>query len=306
PIEAVDPTWVSIPYGWPMTNAKYHLLTEAMEPCPTWVPGQIHMSGIGVARGFWRDEERTRAKFVIHPSTGERLYRAGDLGRYWPDGTIEFLGREDLQVKVQGYRIELGEIEAALAQHPSVRTAVATVAQAAGGKRRLVAFIVAEAADRAALADELLEFATAKLPRHMIPAMVVRDSLPITANGKVDRKALGALAAEALQPRVAYVAPNSELEQTIAKYVQEVLQLSEVSVDVQLFDLGATSMHIVRLTSMLREALKVDVRVTDPFLYPTVRALAAFLGQSAQQQPAAKTGVSRAEARLAARGRKAL
>jgi amino acid adenylation domain-containing protein len=142
PIETVDPAWKSIPYGMPMVNQRFHVLNEALELCPIWVPGQLHIGGMGLAKGYWRDEERTSASFISHPRTGERLYRTGDLGRYLPDGNIEFLGREDLQVKLQGYRIELGEIEAALTQHPAVRVAVVTAVEEQQGKKRMVAYVV--------------------------------------------------------------------------------------------------------------------------------------------------------------------
>jgi amino acid adenylation domain-containing protein len=141
PIEAVDPEWKSIPYGRPMVNQRFYVLDEKLQPRPTWVPGQLHISGIGLALGYWRDEEKTRGSFVTHPDTGERLYRTGDLGRYLPSGDIEFLGREDFQVKIQGYRIELGEIEAALALHPGVQAA-AVSAVGARSNQRLVAYVV--------------------------------------------------------------------------------------------------------------------------------------------------------------------
>jgi amino acid adenylation domain-containing protein/non-ribosomal peptide synthase protein (TIGR01720 family) len=146
PIGEVAADWKSIPYGRPMANQCFAVLDERQSPRPVWVPGQLCIGGAGVALGYWRDEERTRASFVRHAETGERLYRTGDLGRYLPDGTIEFLGREDLQVKVQGFRIELGEIEAAIAQSPAVREVVVTAAGEPRGERRLVAYVVAEAA----------------------------------------------------------------------------------------------------------------------------------------------------------------
>ncbi|HVG08218.1 MAG TPA: amino acid adenylation domain-containing protein, partial [Thermoanaerobaculia bacterium] len=126
PIERVEPEWKSIPYGRPMVNQRFYVLDERLNPRPDWVPGQLFIGGVGLALGYWRDEEKTRSSFIENPLTGERLYRTGDLGRWLPDGTIEFLGREDFQVKVQGYRIELGEIEAALSQCPGVQTAVVT------------------------------------------------------------------------------------------------------------------------------------------------------------------------------------
>jgi amino acid adenylation domain-containing protein len=144
PIEQVDPAWTSIPYGRPMVNQSFHVLNDALAPCPVWVPGQLYIGGISLAKGYWRDEEKTRASFITHPNTGERLYRTGDLGRYLPDGNIEFLGREDFQVKIRGHRIELGEIEAALLQHPRVHTAVVTAAGELRGNKRLIAYVVPE------------------------------------------------------------------------------------------------------------------------------------------------------------------
>jgi amino acid adenylation domain-containing protein/non-ribosomal peptide synthase protein (TIGR01720 family) len=142
PIGEVAPEWKSIPYGRPMLNQTFAVLDEPLEPRPVWVPGALHIGGVGVALGYWRDEERTAASFLLHPRTGERLYRTGDLGRYLPDGNIEFLGREDFQVKIQGFRIELGEIEAALSHHPAVRDAVVTAVGEPRGDRRLVAYVV--------------------------------------------------------------------------------------------------------------------------------------------------------------------
>jgi amino acid adenylation domain-containing protein len=144
PINAVDSTWKSIPYGKPMMNQKFHVLNDRLDPCPVWARGQLFIGGDGLARGYWRDEEKTNASFIKHYETGERLYRTGDLGRYLPDGNIEFLGREDFQVKVQGNRIELGEIEAALMQFPKVQAAVVTVIGEQHGSKSLVAYVVTD------------------------------------------------------------------------------------------------------------------------------------------------------------------
>jgi amino acid adenylation domain-containing protein len=139
----LDPEWPSIPYGRPMRNQSFHVLDGEMSPCPVWTPGQLYIGGIGLAQGYWRDPERTAAQFVTHPRTGERLYATGDLGRYRPGGVIEFLGREDQQVKIQGHRIELGEVEAAMVRHPQVERAVAVAKGQTFGPRRLVAYAVA-------------------------------------------------------------------------------------------------------------------------------------------------------------------
>lgn len=142
PIRAVDPGWKSIPYGRPMVNQRYYVLNELMVDCPVWVPGQLYIGGIGLARGYWQDAARTGEKFIRHPRTGERLYCTGDLGRYLPDGNIEFLGREDFQVKIRGHRIELGEIEAALKQHDGIRAALVAVTGEARGEKHLVGYVV--------------------------------------------------------------------------------------------------------------------------------------------------------------------
>ncbi|MEO0966944.1 MAG: amino acid adenylation domain-containing protein, partial [Cyanobacteria bacterium J06639_18] len=141
PVETVNSAWKSIPYGRPMANQRFYVLDGTLKSCPTWVPGHLYIGGIGLAQCYWRDPQRTAASFITHPETGERLYRTGDLGRYLPDGNIEFLGREDFQVKVQGYRIELGEIEEILKKHPNVKTGVVN---AVGEKqnKRLVAYVV--------------------------------------------------------------------------------------------------------------------------------------------------------------------
>ena len=142
PIEQVDPNWKSIPYGRPMVNQHFYVLNEALQPCPVWVPGQLYIGGIGLALGYWRNEEKTCSSFFVHPQTKERLYKTGDLGRYLPDGNIEFLGREDSQVKVNGYRIELGEIETALQQHSAVKKAVVSAVGESRENKQLVAYLV--------------------------------------------------------------------------------------------------------------------------------------------------------------------
>lgn len=142
PVTSVDPAWPSIPYGKPMNNAHYYVLDRALQPCPVWTTGQLHIGGAGLARGYWRDEAKTQERFITHPETGERLFRSGDLGRYLPDGNIEFVGRADHQVKISGQRIELGEIEATLTKHPAVGTAVVTAVGDPRQLQRLVAYVV--------------------------------------------------------------------------------------------------------------------------------------------------------------------
>ncbi len=150
PVQDVDPAWPSIPYGRPMDNTRYDVLNRLLEPCPVWVPGQLCIAGAGLARGYWRDDARTRERFVTRPDTGERIYLSGDIGRYLPDGSIEFLGRDDSQVKIGGHRIELGEVEAALRQHPDVRDAVVIAAGQPRQLTHLIGYVVPENASAGA------------------------------------------------------------------------------------------------------------------------------------------------------------
>ncbi|MBM7776028.1 amino acid adenylation domain-containing protein [Actinokineospora baliensis] len=276
PIGDVDPGWTSIPYGTPMRNQRFHVLNDAMRPCPTWVPGQLYIAGVGLARGYLGDQARTRASFVRHPVTGERLYRTGDLGRYLPDGTIEFLGREDFQVKVNGFRIELGEVDAALLRRPGIRAAVA----AAVGERhakRLVAYVVGDAVDE----TDLLAGLRAELPEYLVPSRVVAlDSLPLSANGKVDRAALPA--PDATPVGAAGTGPRDAVEVRLAEIWAEFFPTAEIGVDSHFFALGGDSLLAVRLMSRVRSGLGRSLPLATLFARPTIAQLAEALRGAAQ------------------------
>ena len=196
PIGEVDPGWRSIPYGRALRHQQFHVLDAALRPRPTWAAGELYIGGIGLAQGYWRDSEQTTAaSFIAHPVTGERLYRTGDLGRLLPDGTIEFLGREDGQVKIHGYRVELGEIEAALEAHPAVAGR-----RGAGVRRRRTAtsgwpatWCPPRSGRRGCARAQrwpasLTRHLAGKLPGYMVPAtFTLLDALPLSANGKLDR-----------------------------------------------------------------------------------------------------------------------
>jgi len=184
-IGQVDPVWPSIPYGLPLSNQTFDVLDADLRPRPTWVPGELHIGGAGVAMGYWRDEAKTRASFIT--VDGKRLYKTGDMGRYLPDGNLEFLGRQDFQVKIHGFRVELGEIEAALLSHDSVTGAVVTAVDAGNSSKRLVAYVTPAGLAESSLREHL----TAKLPSYMVPDRVVAmEAFPLTPNGKVDRTVL--------------------------------------------------------------------------------------------------------------------
>ena len=199
PIEEVDPHWSSIPYGRSLANQTFYVLDEQLRPCPPDVAGELYIGGVGVAEGYLNRPELTAQHFLPDPWSSDptaRLYRTGDRGCLLPDGNIEFLGRLDQQVKVHGYRIELGEIESVLRAHPAVADAVVTV-QRLGSAIRLLAHIVPQATAPWP-GDALCEFLAKRLPAYMLPSQFRRiPALPLTANGKVDRRALAAAQAEA-------------------------------------------------------------------------------------------------------------
>ncbi|MCZ4101614.1 amino acid adenylation domain-containing protein [Streptomyces sp. H39-C1] len=275
PIGVVDPSWRSIPYGRPLVNQSFRVVDGNLRHRPDFVAGELQIGGVGVAMGYWGDPERTAASFVTDPVTGERWYRTGDLGRYLPDGTIEFLGREDFQVKIGGYRIELGEIEAALLADPQVEAAVAQAWGAPGGPRRLAAYVVP--VEGAILeVDKVRAQAAEVLPAYMVPAaLVVLDALPLTGNGKIDRKALPDPGEAARQP---YVAPATPIEQTLTGIWSELLATERIGVHDNLFELGADSLLALRAVAAADTAgLHLELR--DVFAHPTIATQATHTTQ---------------------------
>ncbi|MFU2208083.1 amino acid adenylation domain-containing protein [Solidesulfovibrio sp. C21] len=277
-VDALAPYWKSIPYGKPLANQRYHVLDQAFRDRPDWVPGNLYIAGVGLARGYWGDGPKTDAAFVTHPVTGERLYRTGDLGRYLPDGNIEFLGREDTQVKVGGHRIELGEIEAVLERNGLVQRAVALTT---GAPAVLVAAAVV-APDRLedpGIEEELARFLGEHLPEYMIPGKIMPlAALPLNDNGKVDRKAL-ATALEGHRPRQRASEPESpsgELERRLAAIWMEHLGLGNISRHDDFFHLGGDSLKATRIIRQLHalELVPEDVSLRAFFAAPTIARFA--------------------------------
>jgi amino acid adenylation domain-containing protein len=261
--------WRSIPYGHPLRGQRYRVADGRGRDCPDFVPGELWIGGAGVARGYRGEPERTARQFVHH--AGERWYRTGDLGRYWPDGTLEFLGRADDQVKIRGHRIELGEIEAALTAHQGVRRAAATRL----GSTRIGAAVVAE--DPGVAPEDLRMFLGSRLPAYMLPdELVVLPELPLSANGKVDRRALPALiAASAAQTRGE--APHGPLESELAQHWAALLEVVEVGRSESFFALGGDSLLATRLLENIRLRFGVDVTLRRLFTGPTIADLAALI-----------------------------
>jgi len=271
PIEQVDAGWKSIPYGKPLRNQSFQVLNDALEPCPLFVPGHLYIGGIGLAQGYWRDEERTAASFITHPRTGERLYKTGDLGRYLADGNIEFLGRDDFQVKIRGFRIELGDIEAALRAHPAVQESLATV-HGEGDHRRLVAY-VAVADCQAAFIDELRDWLKQHLPEYMLPSHIMQlESFPLTTNGKIDRAVLP-------QPEASSqsAAPATATEQQLVTLWSDLLGCPPMGREENFFDLGGHSLLAMQLVSRIRERFTVELPVRAIFEHARLRELATAI-----------------------------
>jgi amino acid adenylation domain-containing protein len=278
PIEAVQPGWKSIPYGKPMVNQRFHVLNELLDPCPVGVTGGLYIAGAGLARGYWHDEEKTAASFFRHPRTGERLYRTGDLGRYLPDGNVEFLGREDFQVKVNGFRIELGEIEAALERHPDVGKAV-VAAVGERTSRRLVGYVVPR--DGASpTSSELRTHLLQKLPEYMVPgALVSLAALPLSANGKVDRAALPA-PQSAPRPAATGAAADGSMMARLAALIGRVLDVDGIDGNANLLDLGASSLEMIRIANLLKQELGVRPQIEEFYQRPTIAGLAQWYDEA--------------------------
>ena len=283
PVGAVDPTWRSIPYGKPTANNAYHVLTEEGLDAPDFVPGEMVSTGLGVTLGYWGDPERTAEKYVFLERTGDRGYRTGDRGRYRPDGNLEFLGRADLQVKIQGQRIELGEIEAAIRSLPGVRMAAVRVFDDARGKKWLAGYALP---DPGAVVEEaaLRAHCVSRLPQHMVPlTLTVLERFPLTANGKIDRTALprpGSRGVDGDSAPSARAVDDSHLER-IRGIVADALGVQVADVDADLMTLGANSLDMVRIGNRLEKEFKRRPRIDELFRMRRVRALAEFYGGDA-------------------------
>ena len=247
PITGVDPDWRNIPYGTPLRNQTFHVLDEAMRPKPDFVPGELFIGGAGVALGYRGQPRQTAESFPRHPVTGERLYRTGDLGRYLPDGSIEFLGRRDDQVKIGGHRVEPGEVEAVLGGHADVRAAVVVATGAPTGPKRLVAYVVPAAGSDVDEAG-LTAFLAGTLPAYSVPsAVVLLPSLPLSANGKVDRAALPVPGPGPADP------PATPVERALARAWTAVLGVERVGRHDDFFALGGDSLLGMRVVAKVAE-----------------------------------------------------
>jgi amino acid adenylation domain-containing protein len=269
----------TIPIGKPIGNARIYILDEEWEPVPVGVAGEIHIGGDGVGRGYLKRPELTAERFVADRFSGEegtRMYRTGDVGRWRGDGNIEFLGRNDEQVKIRGFRIELGEIEARLSEHEGVQEAVVLAREDMPGDKRLVAYYtsspVADTEQEGVGAEQLRVHLSATLPEYMVPAAYVRmERMPLTANGKLDRKSLPA--PDGLPSRNARSFRTAE-EQILCSLFAEVLNVEDVGVDDNFFESGGHSLSAIRLVTRIRSELGLNISLRTLLEAPTVAGLA--------------------------------
>ncbi|MDZ8084002.1 MAG: amino acid adenylation domain-containing protein [Nostoc sp. DedQUE12b] len=281
------------PIGKPIANTQIYILDKYLQPVPIGVPGELYIGGVSLARGYLNRPELTQDKFILNPfdETGEsRLYKTGDLVRYFTDGNIEYLSRIDNQVKIRGFRIELGEIEAALSQYSDVQAACVIPREDTPGdtctersrSKRLVAYVVPHQHCLLSI-SELRQFLKAKLPEYMVPnGFVILESLPLTPSGKVDRRVLPAPDLHS-ELKDKYIAPRTPIEEMLAQIWAQVLKVKQVGIHDNFFEVGGHSLLATQLVSRIRNIFKVELPLRELFVAATVAELAHFIGQLQQQ-----------------------
>jgi amino acid adenylation domain-containing protein len=269
--------------GPPINGVKAYILNDAGLPVPVGMTGEICIGGFGVAQGYLNREKLTAEKFVLtdpviaHFNNGvrERIYRSGDLGRWLPDGTVEFMGRKDDQVKVRGFRVELGEIENAICNHPAVEAVAVNAVTGKQGEKELVAYLTGSVALNA---TDIRAYLKNILPAHMIPEHFVQlGSLPLTPNGKLDKKKLPAPEGLAMVTGNAYMAPRNSVEEKLVPIWEEALRRDKIGVKDNFFDLGGNSLKIIRMVESVNKAFGRNLSVVMGFKYPNIAELAEFL-----------------------------
>ena len=274
PFTSVENKWGKIPYGLPIHNTQYYILNNMMQECPTWVPGKIYSSGFGIARGYQKDENKTKTRFVHHPITGDMLFDSGDLGYYLPDGNIEIVGRADNQIKINGIRIEIEEIELVLKQYPKVINA-AVVFDNSTSVNRIIAFVAGE--KKELINESITEYLQKKLPEYMLPKdIIIVPEILVSANHKVDRKKMlkDYVKQEIKEDETSTL--DSSLEEEITSIIKEVLKVDSIGLDVKITDIGATSIELIKIINQLERIYNQRMELSDLFENLTIRKLVAY------------------------------
>lgn len=277
-IELLPETATSVPIGRAINNTQVYLLERNLQPTPIGVCGELYIGGDGLAREYLNRPELTQERFIDNPFVpGTKLYKTGDLARYLNDGNLEYLGRRDRQVKIRGFRVEVGEVENAIAQHPAVRESVVIAQDDAQGNKRFIAYVVADLEDSAA---QLHRYLQEKLPDYMIPsAYVLLDAIPLTPNGKVDKRSLTTDNLIRPNSTKSFVAPRNLAELGLAKIWENLLSISPIGVTDNFFDLGGHSFLVIRLMAQIYERFGHNLPLSTLFENPTIEKLAKLVSQ---------------------------
>jgi polyketide synthase PksJ len=276
--------------GRPIGNTRMYILSPDGQPVPVGVAGELYIAGDGVARGYWKRPALTDSRFIADPfdsRPGSRMYRTGDLARYKHDGQIQLIGRTDHQIKLRGHRIELGEIEAVIERHPDVLHAVVAL-HGEGAGQQLIAYVKQSDAD--AETAYLRLWLQERLPEYMVPtAFIALAEIPLTPNGKVDRRRLPQPETATRESSPSAINPRNSMEERLASIWSEILGVDHVSVRDNFFDLGGHSLLLIRVHAKIRQDLDADVAVVDLFRYPTIESMSSWLQRRrAQLRPTAE------------------
>jgi fengycin family lipopeptide synthetase E len=274
PLEPEEIT--GMPIGKPINNSTLYILDDMQKLQPVGFIGEIYVGGDGLARGYLNNEQLTREKFISNPyKAGEWLYRTNDLGKWLPDGNVDFIGRTDDQVKIRGYRIEPGEIEAIIQTYPGISTVIVIARAVKDSEKQLIAYIVAESPVNQ---QELHSWLTGRVPPYMLPVhYIMIDEVPLTLNGKIDKRKLPAPEDNATGNGIKYTGPRNETEKILAAIWEQVLGLDRVGVTDKFLDLGGHSLLAVRMASLIKTEMNINLPIAALFQFDTVETLGNYI-----------------------------
>ncbi|QED47025.1 non-ribosomal peptide synthetase [Cytobacillus dafuensis] len=276
PVDKLKSDWKSIPYGKPIQNAQYYILNKDLQPCPIGVPGELYIAGECLSEGYINSPQLNNARFLTNPfvdSPSAKIYKTGDKARWYEDGNIEFLGRLDFQVKIRGYRIELGEIQSVLSKHDAIKEAYVITKENKLGENALCAYILS---DIRIQPSELRGYLAEKIPEYMIPSyFIVLDKLPVTSNGKLDRKALPE-PDSSIDLGQQYVPPKNKTEEILVSIWEELLGIEKIGTHDNFFALGGDSIKAIQAAARL-DKYHLKMEINDLFKYPTISAISAHV-----------------------------
>lgn len=276
PVASIDKSWSSIPYGKPIDNNTFYILDDHMRPVPKGVAGELYIGGVGVAKGYANDSEKTEASFKPDPFTlkpGGMMYKTGDLGRMMSDGNMEFLGRKDFQVKIRGFRVELGEIESVLQRYEQIREAVVDVRKDSNNLNQLCAYLVPYATVDI---SDVRKYLQEQLPSYMIPFYFkIMEKLPLTSNGKINRRALPDPLNEDNNNDHVYVAPETDLEITVERIWKSILNIDKLGLHDDFFEMGANSLSVGAFVNRFERETSLSINIRTVFVHPNIESLAA-------------------------------